>query len=506
MSHAGPALPAALTAAPALFTAAPAGTAAATRPEAGDGPEAGEGPEPAALPGHAAPGRAAGTGSAASTANPPGPPAIPVSATLAANEALAARRRRGQPVLPLAFGEAGLPVHPSLRAALSAAAGCNAYGPVAGLPALRAAAAGYWRRRSLPTSPDSVVCGPGSKPLIYALLMAAGADVAVPCPSWVSYAAQTDLIGARCHFVPAPPGQGGVCDPGLLGAAVTAAREAGRRIGAVVVTLPDNPTGRLASPDTVRALCAAAAEHDLVIISDEIYRDLIHDPAPPVLSPAQVAPDRTVVTTALSKSLALGGWRIGVARMPEGQLGRSLREAVLGIGSEIWSAPAAPIQQAAAHAFTEPPQLAERISRSRALHASVARAMADRCRAAGLLAPPPQAAFYLYPDFEPWRAQLAARHGVSTGAGLARLLLERYGAGVLPASAFGESDGALRVRIATGLLYGDSDQQREAALSAPDPLRLPWIAAALARFSEILASLAPALAPGLAASPALAAS
>ena len=61
----------------------------------------------------------------------------------------------------------------------------------------------------------------------------------------------------------------------------------------------------------------------------------------------------------------------------------------------------------------------------------------------------------------------------------------------LPASAFGESSRALRVRIATGLLYGDTDAQREAALQSADPLRLPWIAAALDRFQEVLADLAP---------------
>src|SRR6516225_686156 len=119
----------------------------------------------------------------------------PVSATLAANEAMAARRREGQPVLPLAFGEAGLPAHPALRDALAAAAASNSYGPVAGIAALRSAAAGYWQRRGLPTSPDSVVCGPGSKPLLFGLLLAVGADMAVPRPSWVSYAAQASLIG-----------------------------------------------------------------------------------------------------------------------------------------------------------------------------------------------------------------------------------------------------------------------------------------------------------------------
>jgi hypothetical protein len=261
-----------------------------------------------------------------------------------------------------------------------------------------------------------------------------------------------------------------------------------------VVTLPDNPTGRLPRPATIRALCQVAAAHQLIIICDEIYRDLVHDPATPILSPAQVAPQRTVVTTGLSKSLALGGWRTGAARLPGGRLGDRLRRALTGAGSEIWSAPAAPIQHAAALAFTEPAEITERIAASRSLHATVAQAAAGVCAAAGLIVPPPQAAFYLYPDFEPWRAHLRARHQVTTGPGLARLLLDRYGAGTLPASAFGEHPGALRLRLATGLLYGDTQHQREAALTAPDPLTLPWIAAALTRLEDILTDLAsPAL-------------
>src|SRR5215831_14750577 len=115
---------------------------------------------------------------------------IPVSATLAANEEMAVRQSRGQPVLALGFGEAGLPVHPVLRDALAAAAAANGYGPVAGHEALRQAAAGYWARRGLPTSPGQVVAGPGSKALLFALLLAIGGDLALPRPCWVSYAAQ----------------------------------------------------------------------------------------------------------------------------------------------------------------------------------------------------------------------------------------------------------------------------------------------------------------------------
>jgi aspartate aminotransferase len=415
---------------------------------------------------------------------------VPVSATLAANEVMATRRRAGQPVLPLAFGESGLPVPPRLQSELASAARLGAYGPVAGLPALREAAAGYWTRRGTPTSPELVLAGPGSKALLFGLLLALGTEVAMPRPSWVSYAAQARLTGFASHFVPTVPGEGGICDPAALEAAVRTAQAAGRRIGAVLLTLPDNPTGRVASPGAVRELCAVAERNDLIVISDEIYRDLIHDPSLPFLSPAAVAPDRTVVTTALSKSMSVGGWRLGVARLPDGRAGTTIRDRLIGVASEIWSAAPVPVQHAAAVAFTEPAELRDQVSRARRLHAVVARAAARVLADAGLDVADPQAAFYLYPDFGPWRAHLAGKHEVTTGQGLASLLLDRYGAGTLAGSAFGDAATALRLRVATGLLYGDSEDQRETALAATDPLQLAWIGDAISRLTEILADLA----------------
>ena len=411
---------------------------------------------------------------------------VPVSATLAANEVMDARRRRGEPVLPMAFGEAGLPAHRMLRTALARAAGYTAYGPVAGHPVLREAAACYWSRRGLPTEAASVVAGPGSKALLFSLMTAIGGDVAVTRPSWVSYAAQAGLAGRIAHFV---RGKAGVPDADQLARAVTSARAAGRRICSVIVTLPDNPTGLLAPHAAVRALCAVARAHDLIIISDEIYRDLVHDPDAPFTSPAAICPERTVITTGLSKNLALGGWRLGVVRLPEGGIGPELRARLLGIGSEIWSAPAGPVQQAAALAFTEPPALTERIALSRRLHGTVARAVARRFAAAGAAVPAPQAAFYLWPDFSPLADVLLGRHGITSDEGLAEVLLRDYGVGVLPGSAFGEESGRLRLRVATSLLYGDSDPERHAALNSSDPCALPWIAASLDRLDEVLADL-----------------
>lgn len=411
------------------------------------------------------------------------------SPTLAASEVMARRRMAGEPVLALAFGEAGLPVLPALREKLIRHADANDYGPVAGIPELRTAAAGYWDRRGVPTSPEQVVSGPGSKALLYALIQIIGGDVALPQPTWVSYAAQAQLGGRRPVFVPTRPGEGGVPDPDELSGAIMTARASGRRIGSVVLTLPDNPTGTCARTETIRAVSAVAERHNLVVICDEIYRDLIFPGERPVVSPVEIVPHRTVVTTGLSKNLALGGWRLGVARLPDGEFGRRLCRDVVAAASEIWSSPAQPVQWAAAYAFTEPPEVRCRIADSRALYARVTRAVAERFRAVGCGVPAPRGGFYLYPDFGYHRTRLRDRWSVHTGPALAELLLCRYGMGVLPGSAFGDTDRALRLRIATSQLLGDTRDQRETALAAKDPLDVPWIGAALDRLLDVLTEL-----------------
>ncbi|WP_259407791.1 pyridoxal phosphate-dependent aminotransferase [Streptomyces akebiae] len=414
---------------------------------------------------------------------------VTMSATLAADEALARRQRAGEQVLSLASGEIGLPVLPALRERLAAAADRNAYGSVAGSPRLRSAVAGYWGRRNLSVDPGLVVCGPGSKPLLFALLLAVGGDVVVPVPSWVSYAAQARLVGARPIPVPVLPGEGGVPDPAALREAVARARAAGRDPRCVVVTLPDNPTGTVATAGTVERLARAARDLDLVIVSDEIYCDLVFDPADRAVSPAAFAPERTVVTTGLTKNLALGGWRLGVARLPDSPLGHEALTRLVGIASQIWSSTAAPVQSAAAYAFEEPPEVVGYVAAARRLHEVVVRAVAERFTAAGAGLAPVRATCYLYPDFEPLRDHLAGAHDVHGADALATLLAQRYGVGLLPGTAFGEEDRSLRIRVATSRLYGGTDAERFAALAADEPARLPWVKASLDRITEVLTDL-----------------
>ncbi|WP_285565611.1 pyridoxal phosphate-dependent aminotransferase [Actinoallomurus iriomotensis] len=381
----------------------------------------------------------------------------------------------GQTMVNLGLGEARLPVHPALLERLAAAAPANSYGPVAGTEPARRAAAGYFTRRRLPTSPTQIVMGPGSKPVLFALLTAIRGDVILPRPCWMSYAAQTGLAGHRAIRVPVPPRCGGVPDPVALQEMIKDARSRGHHPRVLVLTNPDNPTGTSAGPDIVRQVCEIAGAEDLVVISDEIYRDIPHDPALPQLSPAEVLPARTVVLTGLSKSLALGGWRIGLARFPAGEWGRRLHDQVVAIASEMWSSVAAPMQEVAAYALSEPPEIVDHLEASARLHASVATAAHHAVTMVKARCEAPQGGFYVYPDLEPARAILAAK-GITGAPQLESHLLRHYGIAVLGGHHFGDRVDGLRFRAATSQLYGANAEEQWAALRDPDPASLPYVA------------------------------
>src|SRR5579863_2579004 len=147
------------------------------------------------------------------------------SPTLAINEAVAKRRAEGQDIIHLGFGEASFPLHPLLQTALIEAAKHTGYAPVLGIPKLRKAIADYLARtRELSCSPEHIAVGPGSKPLLYALLQVLEGDLLLPVPSWVSYAPQAKLAGRKVIDVETDPGDYHRITPQKLTEALSAAR------------------------------------------------------------------------------------------------------------------------------------------------------------------------------------------------------------------------------------------------------------------------------------------
>ena len=410
-----------------------------------------------------------------------------LSPTLATNEAVRLRQRRGENVVHLAFGEAGLPVHPLLRDALQQASGANSYGPVAGSAALRSSVAGYYSRRGLVTEPRQVVVAPGSKALLYALLLVLDGDLVLPRPSWVSYEPQARLAGKEVVRVDVPASAGGVPDPQALLAEVARAREGGLDPRIIILNHPDNPTGTHADADLLGDVLGVARECGLFVVCDEIYAELAHSPDS-FVSAAALDSDNVVVTGGLSKSHALGGWRVGVLRAPANDVGRRLVQGVTSIGSEVWSCVTAPIDAAAIVAYDEPAELVEFVDSARVLHQTVSRAAFEVVAAAGLTCRPPRAAFYLYPDFAALLEPLAER-GITTSVSLAEHLLDRFAVAVLPGAAFGDDTG-LTVRMATSLLYGETANERWEALSAgPEAADLPRVRSALRTLGDALKAL-----------------
>jgi aspartate aminotransferase len=410
--------------------------------------------------------------------------AVPPSPTLAADQRMRERIAAGRSVIHLAFGEAGLPVPDSVRDVLARASVHNAYGSVAGSQAARAAAAGYYERRGVPTTPEQIVLAPGSKPLLWASISMLGGDVILPKPSWVSYAAQARLAGRRVWPVEIPSAAGGVPDPAALSHTLEWATRSGGDPGVLVLTLPDNPTGTLAPAPLVREIVEIAQRHGLAIVCDEIYRDLVFEPEG-FESPAQIAPESTFITNGLSKSMALGGWRIGFARLPDGSLGADALSALGGLASEVWSSLAAPMQVVAEHVLNEPDDVVAHVARARRLHRLTTAAAFEAVTGAGAACRPPTAGFYLYPDLGSMRSSLAAQ-GVDGADALAEWLLEHHDVGVLSGAAFGDDPSALRFRMATSLLYGADDEQRRRTLDSEDPVALPWIAEPIARLGAAL--------------------
>jgi aspartate/methionine/tyrosine aminotransferase len=397
---------------------------------------------------------------------------LKVSATLSMNERVREMRAAGQDVYQLGFGESRFPLHPKLAQALQENADQCSYLPALGIRELRQTIARFYQRKfDLPVSSEQVVIGPGSKSLLYALVLALGEELILPQPSWVSYAPQAHILGKPVLWVPLAPECDYCLELDTLRQRMEGAKEEWGNPELLVINSPHNPTGTMLSPEAVKALADFARQEQLMVLSDEIYALVAHGRVPHV-SVAQHYPEGTVVLGGLSKHMSLGGWRFGVAILPAGRTGEALRRALENIAGSIWSCVSAPVQYAAMVAYSEDSDIDEYINLCTAMHAIRTRYLYDRLVEAGIRCVAPSGAFYLYPDFQRWRTQLSAV-GVRDSDELAVFLLEEYGLATLSGSAFNSPPEDLCLRLSSSYLDAGTDEQAanlvEVFREDPDP-------------------------------------
>ncbi len=137
------------------------------------------------------------------------------------------------------------------------------------------------------------------------------------------------------------------------------------------------------------------------------------------------------------------------------------------LASEIWSSASTPIQEAAITAYSANAELAMYVQSCARLHGYTTSRLYEMLLQIGVECPRPAGGFYLYPDFAPWRSTLE-KHGITTGDQLARFLLDEWDIATLPGTAFGDRPDALRLRVATSMLYApegaQSGEERDKAM------------------------------------------
>lgn len=380
-----------------------------------------------------------------------------LSPTLAANEQAAILRAAGKKVIHMGFGQSPFPVPQRLQKALKDNVIQKSYLATAGLEELREVTLDYYQRLAGYDPNDyDVLIAPGSKLILYALQMAIAGDLLMPVPAWVSYEPQSAMLGRKVSKVYARFVENGyVLTPQDMKDALKAARDNGQDPRKIILNYPSNPTGLSITHKNLEEIADICREEGIFIISDEIYGQVTYDAE--YRSIASVAPDITAITTGLSKHLSLGGWRVGVGLIPKQVKG--LFPLLNNIASETWSSVAAPIQYAAIEAFKGHADIEDHIKACTDIHYHLNQYVANSLRDLGLYVPPPQAAFYNYPDFAPFKAQLNAK-GVYTSQDLTDRLLSDVGVLTLPGIAFGADPETLTLRVSA------NDYDGEAALEA----------------------------------------
>ncbi len=272
------------------------------------------------------------------------------SQTVAISNEAKRRIAAGEDVIDLGVGEPdfGTPARASQAGIDAINRGKTHYAPNAGIPELRTAVAVNLSRMSdgRAVNPDNIIITTGAKQAVFNACFALFGPhdkVLIPTPAWVSYPQIVRLSRAEPVAVPGDP------EWGLKVSVDDLERRVDKLTKGIILNSPCNPTGSVYTHSELKALAEWAHEHDIWVISDEIYRLISYGskPAASMLDLEDELLERTVVIYGASKAYAMTGWRIGAALVPT-----PLFKAMSAIQSHTTSAASQPSQWAALEAFT----------------------------------------------------------------------------------------------------------------------------------------------------------
>ncbi len=344
---------------------------------------------------------------------------------------------KGRSIIHLEIGEPDFDSPRSVVAAgvASLERGETHYTPSAGIPELREACANYLNRaRGLKIDPGQIIVTPGAKPIMFFAILALlekGDEAIYPDPGFPIYASMISFAGATGVPLALREENDYVPELDELRRLITP------RTKLLILNSPHNPTGGLLSPQAIRDIAKIAREHDLWVLSDEIYAELTYEGEHRSIVAEEGMAERTILLDGFSKTFAMTGWRLGYGAFPT-----PLVDPVAKLVTNSVSCTATFTQRAGVVAISERPaevdtMIAEFRRRRDAIVDGLNRIEGITCRR-------PKGAFYVFPNITGLR--------LGDAATVANRVLSEAGVAVLAGTAFGPvGEGHLRLSYANSL-------------------------------------------------------
>jgi len=360
---------------------------------------------------------------------------LKTSATLAINELSQQLIKEGKEVFKFGLGQSPFPVPDIIVKELQKNAHQKDYLNVSGFMGLREEVANYHSNKNqYKYNAESVIIGPGSKELIFQTQLVLNCDLLLPSPSWVSYEPQAQILNKKVHWIKATAETNWHLDPEELDKTCASLNSVNKLL---ILNSPNNPSGT--THGNLKELANVAKKHNVIIISDEIYAEL--DFTGEYKSITHHYPEKTIVSSGLSKWCGAGGWRLGMLVFPD-ELSY-IRDSVRTVASETFTAVSAPIQYAAIKAYSE--DHSEYLENSRLILKMIGDYIYKELSSVGVICQKPQGGFYMICDFS---NVVNKTHEINNDKTLCQKILNDIGFAMLPGSDFGMEEDKLLSRIA----------------------------------------------------------
>jgi aspartate aminotransferase len=351
------------------------------------------------------------------------------SSTLLINETSRKLEEQGKKIYKFGFGQSPFKVPEDVVKELKDNAHQNKYLPMQGLSELRNAVAKYTsKKKNYDYKSENVIIGPGSKELMFLLHVIFDGEIILPAPSWVSYAPQAILGRNKVQILQTKRENNWFPTASEIEEIVLKDKNKNYLL---FLNSPNNPSGQIC--ENLEEIAGIAKKYNLIILSDEIYSELSF--IDNYQSISNFCPEKTIISTGLSKWCGAGGWRLGYFLVPDSLI--EIKNMINVLASETFSAVSAPIQYAAIKAYDQ--DHSKYINKSKNILGAIGNYVYENLRSNKVLINKPQGGFYLMPEF--------LNKKFNSSSEMCDSILNDTGVALLPGSDFGFEQKKMLARL-----------------------------------------------------------